>query len=95
MAGISYTFNGQLFEIKGIGLTAEQLKAIGDQQAATGSLIGLRPGDVLSAATQAQAGLQSAQAQVGQALSGVTGALELAFLVPPVSWAACQKVLPV
>jgi hypothetical protein len=75
MAGISYTFNGQLFEIKGIGLTAEQLKAIGDQQAATGSLIGLRPGDVLSAATQAQAGLQSAQAQVGQALSGVTGAL--------------------
>jgi hypothetical protein len=75
MAGISYTFNGQLFEIKGIGLTAEQLKAIGDQQAATGSLIGLRPGDVLSAATQAQAGLQSAQSQVGQALSGVTGAL--------------------
>ena len=75
MAGISYTFNGRLFEIKGIGLTAEQLKAIGDQQATTGSLIGLKPGDVLSAATQARAGLQSAQAQVGQALSGVTGAL--------------------
>lgn len=68
--------NGQPFEIKGPpGLNADQAKAIFDKQAASGSLVGLKAGDVLSAATQAQAGLPSAQAAVGQALSGVTGAL--------------------
>jgi len=67
--------NGQPFDIKGINLDFAQAKAIFDKQAATGSLVGLKAGDVLSASTQAQAGLQSAQAQVGQALSGVTGAL--------------------
>lgn len=77
MAGFTFTLpNGQPFELKGPpGLSFDQAKAIFDKQAATGSLVGLRPGDVLSAATQAQAGLQSAQASVGQALSGVTGAL--------------------
>jgi len=77
MAGFTFTLpNGQPFEIKGPpGLNFDQAKAIFDKQAATGSLIGLKPGDVLSASTQAQAGLQSAQAQIGQALSGVTGSL--------------------
>ena len=77
MAGFIFSLpNGQPFEIKGPpGLNFDQAKAIFDKQAATGSLVGLKPGDVLSAATQAQAGLPSAQAAVGQALSGVTGAL--------------------
>jgi hypothetical protein len=77
VAGFTFKLpNGQPFEITGPpGLNADQAKAIFDKQAATGSLVGLKPGDVLSAATQAQAGLPSAQAAVGQALSGVTGAL--------------------
>lgn len=77
MAGFTFNLpNGQPFEIKGPqGLNFDQAKAIFDKQVATGSLVGLKPGDVLSASTQAQAGLQSAQAAVGQALSGVTGAL--------------------
>ena len=77
MSGFNFTLpNGQAFEIKGPpGLTKEQAQAIFDQQAKTGALVGFKPGDVLSAATQAADGLASAQAQVGQALSGITGAL--------------------
>jgi hypothetical protein len=77
MAGFKFTLpNGQPFEIKGPpGLDFAQAKAIFDKQAAAGSLVGFKPGDVLSASTQAQAGLQSAQAAVSQALSGATGAL--------------------
>ena len=77
MAGFTFNLpNGQPFEIKGpAGLNFDQAKAIFDKQAAAGSLVGLKAGDVLSASTQAQAGLQSAQAAVGQALSGVTGSL--------------------
>lgn len=64
------------FEVKGPpGMTFEQAKSIFDQQAKTGALVGFKSGDVLSAATQAADGLASAQAQVGQALSGITGAL--------------------
>lgn len=77
MAGFTFNLpNGQPFEIKGPpGLNFDQAKAIFDKQAATGSLVGLKAGDVLSASTQAQGGLQSAQAAIGQALSGATGAL--------------------
>lgn len=77
MAGFTFNLpNGQPFEIKGpAGLNFDQAKAIFDKQAVAGSLVGLKAGDVLSASTQAQAGLQSAQAAVGQALSGVTGSL--------------------
>lgn len=75
----SFTFNlpnGQPFEIKGpAGLTFEQAKSIFDKQAATGSLVGFKPGDVLSSATQATSGLAAAQAQLSQTISGVTGAL--------------------
>lgn len=68
--------NGKSFDIKGpAGLTLEQAKQIFDKQSSSGSLVGLKPGSVLSAATQAQAGLAAAQAQLGQALSGITGAL--------------------
>lgn len=77
MSGFSFTLpNGKTFEVKGPpSLTKEQAQAIFDQQAKTGALVGFKPGDVLSAATQAANGLASAQAQVGQALSGITGAL--------------------
>ena len=72
------TQNGsaQTFDVKGPpGLTFEQAKAIFDKQFSTGSLVGYRPGDVLSAATQAANGLPGAQAALDQALSGITGAL--------------------
>jgi hypothetical protein len=74
-----YTFtgpDGRSFEVKGPpGLTLEQARAAFDQQSKTGSLIGLKPGSVLSAATQAAAGLPSALTSVAQAASGITGAL--------------------
>jgi hypothetical protein len=77
MAAFTFTLpNGAPFELKGPpGLTLEQAKAIFDKQATTGSLVGLKPGDIVSASTQAAQGLASAQAAVGQALSGITGAL--------------------
>jgi hypothetical protein len=77
-AALPPTQNGsaQTFDVKGPpGLTFEQAKAIFDQQVKTGSLVGYKPGDVLSAATQAAAGLPGAQAALEQALSGITGAL--------------------
>ena len=68
--------NGKPFEIKGPpGLTLDQAKAVFDKQAATGSLVGLQPGSVLSAATQASQGLPGAQSILAQAQSGITGAL--------------------
>lgn len=68
--------NGKSFEVKGpTGLTLEQAKQIFDKQSSSGSLVGLKPGAILSAASQAKAGLTSALAQVGQSLSGITGAL--------------------
>jgi hypothetical protein len=68
--------NGKPFEIKGPpSLSLDQAKAIFDKQAATGSLVGIKPGEVLSASTQAAQGLPSAQSLVAQAQSGITGAL--------------------
>jgi hypothetical protein len=62
------------FEIKGPpGMTFEQAKAIFDKQVKTGALVGFKSGDTLSAATQAADGLASAQAQLTQSLSGVSG----------------------
>jgi hypothetical protein len=66
----------QTFEIKGPpGMTFEQAKTIFDQQVKTGGLVGFKPGEVLSAATQAAQGLPEAQALLSQAQSGITGAL--------------------
>lgn len=68
--------NGQPFEIKGPpGLTEAQARAIFDKQAETGALVGFKPGDTLSAATQAADGLASAQSVLAQAQAGVSGAL--------------------
>lgn len=78
VAPLPPTANGssRTFEVKGPpGLTFEQAKAIFDKQASTGALVGYKPGDILSAATQAANGLPGAQAQLDQALSGITGAL--------------------
>jgi len=67
---------GQPFEIKGPpGLTEAQARAIFDKQAETGALVGFKPGDVLSAATQAADGLASAQAALAQAQGGSGGVL--------------------
>ena len=64
------------FVVKGPpGLTLEQARAIFDQQVKTGSLVGFKSGEILSAVTQAEAGLPSALAQLGQAKSGIIGAL--------------------
>jgi hypothetical protein len=77
MASFKFTLpTGQPFEIKGPnGLTLDQAKAIFDQQSKSGSLTGFKPGQALSAASQAAAGLSSATSALGQGLSGITGAL--------------------
>jgi len=72
--------NGQPFEVKGPpGLTLDQAKAVFDKQADTGSLVGLKPGMALSAATQAAQGLPSAQALLSQAQSGTGSSLTSAL----------------
>ena len=64
------------FTIKGpAGLTQAQAFEIFKKQATTGALTGFKPGDALSAATQAAAGLASAQAALAQAQAGISGAL--------------------
>jgi hypothetical protein len=62
------------FTIKGPpGLTQEQAFEIFKKQAGTGALVGFKPGDALSAATQAADGLASASATLGQAQAGLSG----------------------
>ena len=67
MSKFSFTSaDGQTFELLGPpGATVEQARAIFDQQTRSGGLVGLRAGDVVSANTQAAAGLRSALSQVG------------------------------
>jgi hypothetical protein len=77
MATFNFTLpNGKPFEVKAPpGFTLEQAKAVFDKQGETGSLVGLKPGMVLSAATQAAQGLASAQALLTQTQAGVGTAL--------------------
>ena len=85
----SYTFNlnqyvkspsdaegtAKHFTIEGPAtLTREQAQAIFEKQVNTGALTGFKAGDVLSAATQAAAGLAGAQAQLAGGISSL-GAL--------------------
>jgi len=85
----SYTFNleqyvkspsdaegtAKQFTIEGSAtLTREQAQAIFEKQVKTGALTGFKAGDVLSAATQAAAGLAGAQAQLTGGISSL-GAL--------------------
>lgn len=56
---------GQSVEITGpAGSTYEQAQAIFSRQSTTGSLVGLRPGDILNSFVQAKGGLTTALAQV-------------------------------
>jgi hypothetical protein len=77
MANFSFKLpNGKSFDLKGPpDLTFDQAKAIFDTQADTGALTGLKPGGILSAASQAAKGLTSAISSLGQQASGVIGAL--------------------
>ena len=75
MSIFNFDLGGKKFEIQGPpGATEAQARAIFDQQAKTGALVGLKPGDVLNAAKQAEGGLAAATGQISQALSGVPGA---------------------
>lgn len=75
-----YTFTnpltGQRFEVETPAtFTEAQARQIFEQQLSAGSLVGFKPGDVLSSATQLAGGLKSAASQVTQTLSGVAGSV--------------------
>ena len=74
MSSFIFDYLGKKFNIQGPpGATEAQARAVFDQQAKTGALIGLNPGDIVSAGTQAAGGVPGATGVVGQALSGVPG----------------------
>lgn len=78
--------SAKTFSLKGPpGFTREQAFAIFKKQADTGALVGFKPGETLSAATQAADGLAGAQALVAQAQSGVTGSLNVGSLTSGLS----------
>jgi len=73
-----YTFidpdTGREFTVKGgSGLTEAQAFDIYNQQRDTGALVNLKPGDILSAASQVSAGFAGALSQVAQGLAGIAG----------------------
>ena len=66
--------SGETFTVEGpLGMTEAQAREIFQQQNRAGSLVGLRPGDVISSATQAAAGLPGALGQLAQAAAGIGG----------------------
>jgi hypothetical protein len=74
MSIFNFEFGGKRFEIQGPpGATEAQARAIFDQQARTGALVGLNPGDVINAVSQSRDGLTSALGSFTQQLSGVPG----------------------
>lgn len=76
MSEFTFDQNGATFSIKGpAGMTYEQAQAIFKQQTTTGSLVGFKVGDALSAATQAADGLPAAVASLSQSAASVTGKL--------------------
>lgn len=86
----SYSFTDpetqQTFKIKvPTGLNEEQARAIFEQQLSTGSLTGFSVGATLSAATQAAAGLPSAQAAVAQVASIASGKLPVTSAINTIS----------
>lgn len=67
---------GETFTVTGPpDMTQEQANEIFQKQSDSGSLVGLKPGSLLSAATQAAKGLASAFSSIGQQASGIIGAL--------------------
>lgn len=85
MASFTFTSSdGKPFSIKGPeGLTRDQAEAIFKKQDSTGALVGFKPGDSLSAASQAADGLASAQGALQQAQGSIAGALGGAGSVAP------------
>jgi hypothetical protein len=85
MAEFSFTSSdGKPFSIKGPeGLTRDQAEAIFKKQDSTGSLVGFKPGESLSAASQAADGLASAQSALQQAQGSLSGALGSVGSVAP------------
>jgi hypothetical protein len=85
MAEFSFTSSdGKPFSIKGPdGLTREQAEAIFKKQDSTGALVGFKPGDSLSAASQSADGFAAAQGALQQAQGGITGALGSVGSVAP------------
>lgn len=85
MAEFTFTSSdGKPFSIKGPeGLTRDQAEAIFKKQDSTGALVGFKPGDSLSAASQATDGLASAQGALQQAQGGIAGVLGSVGSVSP------------
>lgn len=76
MSSYSFELGGKTFAVKvPQGVSEEQARALFKQQADTGSLVGIKVGDALSAATQAAAGLPGAVAQLQQSAAGALGGL--------------------
>ena len=75
------TFNftlpgGKAFNLKGPeGMSFEQAQAIFEQQSSSGSLVGVKVGGALSAATQSVGGLDAAKSQLTQGLGSIAGAV--------------------
>ena len=83
MKQYSFTFGGKTFQVDvPTGLTEAQARQIFDQQAKTGALVGLKPGDIIDAASQAAASVPGATAQFTQALSGIPGSVQGALTSP-------------
>lgn len=79
MSTFSFDLNGKVFSLKAPpGINEEQARAIFKQQADTGSLVGVKVGDALSAATQAAGGLTTAASQLSQQAAGAVGSLSTA-----------------
>lgn len=68
MSSFTFNLNGKDFTVRGEGITEAQAREIFQQQNAAGSLVGLKSGQTLNAATQALGGLDSARSQVSEAL---------------------------
>ena len=67
------TPTGQSVEVTGpAGSTYDQAKSIFDQQYSTGSLVGLKAGDVLNSLVQAKGGLTTALSQVTSSITAST-----------------------
>jgi len=89
----SFTFAGKTFQVDvPTGLTEAQARQIFDQQSKTGALVGLKPGDIIDAASQAAAAVPGATAQFAQALSGIPGGAQGALTSPDAKAALSSAV---
>lgn len=98
--------SAKTFKISGPdSLTQAQAQAIFEKQAKTGGLTGFKSGEVLSAATQVNAGLKSAQSQlssgitnvgatVAKATNGITSALSKTGITNGINPGNFVKTLP-